>query len=289
MASQRQLKTRIRSVSNTRQITRAMQMVAASKMRRAQDAVLAVHPYAETAIELLTHFANQGITEEHPLFAKREVKKRSVILIASDRGLAGAYNSNIIKQYVALLKDSQDTTGVQTIAIGRKATQFTSRLKDVELTGAYEDLPDQPTGNELRTIIDNMINAYEAGETDAVDIVFTRFESSLSQVVETRRLLPAGFVKSESVSDTVKEALYEPSPQAVLDGAVYRLIWAQLYQAMLDARASEHSMRMMAMKNATDNAGDLIEDLTLEMNKARQAAITQELSEITGGVEALGN
>lgn len=288
MASQRQLKSRIRSVSSTKQITKAMQMVAASKMRRSQEAVAAVHPYADAAIELLTHFARQGVTDDHPLFKQRaEVKNRTVILIASDRGLAGAYNGNVMKQYLKLLKDNGSKSHIRTIAVGKKASQFVTRLKGVDLIGVYNDIEDQPTGNELRTIIDGVINAYKDGETDAVDIIYTRFRSSLSQTVETQRLLPAGFVESDDVSHSVKEALYEPSAAAVLDGAVYRLLWSQLYQAMLDARASEHSMRMIAMKNATDNAGDLIEDLTLAMNKARQAAITQEISEISAGVEVL--
>lgn len=288
MASQRQLKSRIRSVGSTKQITKAMQMVAASKMRRSQEAVQAVHPYADAAVELLTHLSRQGATDGHPLFEKHDrIKNRTVILIASDRGLAGAYNSNVMKQYVHLLKSNANKSHVRTVAIGKKASQFVSRIKNVELVGVYNDLEDQPVGNELRTIIDGAIKAYKDGDTDAVDIIYTRFRSSLSQTVETQHLLPAGFVESDSVSDSVADALYEPSISAVLDGAVYRLLWSQLYQALLDAKASEHSMRMMAMKNATDNAGDLIDDLTLEMNKARQAAITQEISEISAGVEVL--
>mgnify|MGYP006342892699 CR=1 FL=1 len=168
------------------------------------------------------------------------------------------------------------------------ASQFASRLKDTEIVGAYEDVADRPNGHELRAILDTAVNKFMSGNVDAVDIIFTEFKSSLTQVAVVQRLLPAGFESTE-VSKTVREAKYEPSLEAVLDGVVYRLLGAQLFQALLDSKASEHSMRMVAMKNATDNASDLIDDLTLAMNKARQGAITQELAEISGGVEALND
>jgi len=154
--------------------------------------------------------------------------------------------------------------------------------------GVYEDLPDQPSGNELKSIVDTVVEKFISGEVDAVDVVYTQFVNSIVQTPKKIRVLPAGYTETE-VSDEIREAEYEPSVEAVLEGATHRLISAQIYQAMLDARASEWSMRMMAMKNATDNAGDVIEDLTLEMNKARQSAITQELAEISGGVEAMNN
>ena len=287
MASTRQLKSRIRSVGNTRQITKAMEMVAASKMRRAQEADKAAVSYTETASELLTYFAAQGITKKHPLFETREVKRRFLIVVASDRGLAGAYNSNILKQYVSELKSDRaegDTT--PTVAIGRKTAQFITRLKDAELVSVYENLSDQLDGGELQAILDVARDQFVAGEVDAVDIVYTQFISSINQKVVTKRILPAGFEEVE-VTENVSEAVYEPSPQKVLDAVAYRLVEAQLYQALLDAKASEHSMRMMAMKNASDNADELVDDLTLAMNKARQGAITQELAEISGGVEAM--
>lgn len=287
MASTRQLKSRIRSVGNTRQITKAMEMVAASKMRRAQEADKAAISYTQTASELLSYFAAQGITKKHPLFQVRDVKRRLLIVVASDRGLAGAYNSNIFKQYVRELTSDQsegDTT--PTIAVGRKVAQFVTRLKETEVVGVYENVADQLDGGELQAILDTARDKFVAGEVDAVDVVFTQFISSINQQVTTRRILPAGFEEVE-VSDDISEAVYEPSPQRVLDAVTYRLVEAQLYQALLDAKASEHSMRMLAMKNASDNADDLVEDLTLAMNKARQGAITQELAEISGGVEAM--
>ncbi len=287
MASTRQLKSRIRSVGNTRQITKAMEMVAASKMRRAQEADKAATSYTQTASELLSYFAAQGITKNHPLFQVRDVKRRLIIIVASDRGLAGAYNSNIIKRYATELKSDQlegDTT--PTIAVGRRAAQFITRLKEAELVGVYENLPDQPDGYELHAIMDTARDQFIAGDVDAVDVIFTQFISSINQQAVVRRILPAGFEEVE-VTDDVSEAVYEPSPEKVLDGVAYRLAEAQLYQALLDAKASEHSMRMLAMKNASDNADDLVDDLTLAMNKARQGAITQELAEISGGVEAM--
>ncbi len=287
MASTQALKSRIRSVKNTKQITKAMQMVAASKMRRAQESTKASAPYALAASELLTYLASQGVTKQHPLFAGRAVKSRLLIVIASDKGLAGAYNSNVIKQYVREISaDAQAGTATTTIAVGRKATQFVSRLKDVTVQGVYEDLPDHPAGHELYAILDTARDLFVSGEVDAVDVVYTEFISSLTQTARTQRILPAGFTPTD-VSDEVREAAYEPDLETVLDGVVYRLIGAQIFQALLDARASEYSMRMVAMKNATDNASDLADDLTLAMNKARQGAITQELAEISGGVEAL--
>lgn len=261
-------------------------MVAASKMRRAQEADKATAAYTHAANELLTYFAAQGITAKHPLFQKREVKRRLIIVIASDRGLAGAYNSNVFKQYVRELQTETGQDLPATIAIGRKAAQFITRLRRSELIGAYENMPDQPDGHELRAILDTARDRFVSCEVDAVDIVYTRFISSISQVVETKRLLPAGF-ETTDVTEQVEEAVYEPSAKAVLEAVAYRLIEAQLFQALLDAKASEHSMRMLAMKNATDNAGELVDDLTLAMNKARQASITQELAEISGGVEAM--
>lgn len=287
MPSQQQLKSRIRSVKNTKQITKAMQMVAASKMRRAQEATKATAPYTDAAREILAHLAKQGETKDHPLFEARTVKKRLLIVVASDKGLAGAYNSNVSKQYIReLIADDKAGIKTSTIAIGRKVTNFVTRLKDAELVGAYEDLPDQLEGHELRAALDSAYNLFINGSIDAVDMVYTEFVSSVNQVVKTERLLPAGSIDAPE-GDELDEALFEPDAETVLTSVVYRLVNAQLFQAYLDGRASEHSMRMIAMKNATDNAGDLIDDLTLAMNKARQAAITQELAEISGGAEAM--
>lgn len=287
MPSQRQLKGRIRSVKSTKQITKAMQMVAASKMRRAQEAEQATLDYTRTANELLTYLASQGATDDHPLFVSRPIKTRLLIVIASDKGLAGAYNSNVLKHYLLEVKADR-AAGVQTltITVGRKVSQFASRLSDVETIASYDDLPDDLEGSEFHAILATVAAMYREKRVDAVDVIYTEFVSSLVQVATEKRILPAGFVTTE-VTHSIRSAEYEPSVEAVLEGVAYRLVGAQIYQAMLDARASEHSMRMIAMKNATDNASDLVDDLTLAMNKARQAAITQELAEISGGAEAM--
>jgi F-type H+-transporting ATPase subunit gamma len=287
MASTQQLKSRIRSVKSTKQITKAMQMVAASKMRRAQDATKGSQPYARSANELLTHLAAQGATDEHKWFVTRPVHARLLIVVAADKGLAGAYNTNIMKTYLDHLReDDRKKVKNYTIAVGRKASQFVTRLKDTEVIGTYEDLPDHPRGAEFHAILNTAKDLFENKKVDAVDVIFTRFVSSMRQEADTIRLFPAGFTPSD-ISNSVSDAVFEPSVDKVIDDIAYRLIGSRLFQTLLDSRASEHSMRMLAMKNATDNASDLVDALTLEMNKVRQAAITQELAEISSGAEAM--
>lgn len=291
MANTQALKGRIRSVKSTKQITKAMQLVAASKMRRAQEATKASAPYTAAAHELLANLATKISVKSHPLFQQRPVKTRLLIVIASDKGLAGAFNSNLTRLYAHQLIDD-DKAGIknETVTVGRKAAHFVSRLKDTEVTGSYQDLPDRPDGSELRAILGTALEAFTSGKVDAVDVIYTKFVSSVVQQAVVQRVLPAGnsVEPAKAMSPPrFHDVLYEPSLEEVLDGVTTRLVGAQLYQALLDSRASEYSMRMMAMKNATDNATDLIDDLTLEMNKARQGAITQELAEISGGVEAM--
>jgi F-type H+-transporting ATPase subunit gamma len=287
MASIQILKSRIRSVKNTKQITKAMQMVAASKMRRAQEITKASAPYTLEARQLLTRLSSHR-SVQHPLFVTRPVKARLLIVVASDKGLAGAYNSNVLREYTHhLIEDDKAKIKNTTIAVGRKVSQFVSHLKDTAIVGAYEGLSDQPTGRELHAISDTARDMFLSGEVDAVDVIYTQFISSITQKVRTIRVLPAGFERTDEPHISKGDATYEPSTEEVIDGIVHRLVGAQIFQTLLDARASEYSMRMLAMKNATDNASDLVDDLTLAMNKERQGAITQELAEISGGVEAL--
>lgn len=287
MANTQGLKSRIRSVKSTRQITKAMQLVAASKMRKAQEATKASAPYTLAARELLTALSTHTSVKTHPLFVTRPVKTRLIILIASDKGLAGAYNSNVMRLYTNELKaDKKAGINTLTLTIGRKAAQFVSRVKDIDVIGSYQELPDRPDGSELHAILNSTRELFVSGDVDAVDVVYTDYVTSVTQVAIMQRVLPAGFEPVEEPG-VARDVTYEPSTEEVLDGVAYRLVGAQLFQALLDSRASEYSMRMMAMKNATDNASDLIDDLSLEMNKARQGAITQELAEISGGVEAL--
>lgn len=291
MASTRQLKSRIRSVKSTKQITKAMQMVAASKMRRTQESARASSPYEKAAEELMAYLASQGATDEHPLFQRRKIKNRLIILIAGDKGLAGAFNANALRRYIDVLKrDDQKSIGNLTITVGRKASQFASRLKDTSIIGSYEDMPDHPAGTTFHAILSTACGMYTRKEVDAVTVVYTQFVSSITQQATSMRLLPAGtqpLIDPSEVHNYIADAKYEPNVPEVLDAVTYRLVGSRLFQALLDSRASEHSMRMLAMKNATDNASDLIDDLTLEMNKARQGAITQELAEISGGSEAM--
>jgi F-type H+-transporting ATPase subunit gamma len=278
---------RIRSVKSTRQITKAMELVAASKMRRAQEATQATRDYAQVAYELLTHLSVSGVTDGHPLFAAREVKTRLIILVTSDKGLAGAYNANAIKQYIQLRREDEKAgIASKTIVIGRKGAQFLARLKDTNIAGVYEDLPDTLTGSEVRGVMRSATELFVSGEVDVVDVIFTKYVNSITQEVTAQRVLPAGFTHAK-VSTAVANATFEPSSEVVLEGATRRLVEAQVFQALLDAAASEQSMRMVAMKNATDNANDLVDDLTLAMNKIRQGAITQELAEISAGAEAV--
>lgn len=289
MASTQALKHRIRSVKNTKQITKAMQLVAASKMRRSQDSTKASAPYTIAAKELLSTISHHASVREHPLFIKRDVKNKLAIVIASDKGLAGAYNSNVLKMLARQLqKDKKDGIDTKVIAIGRKAAQFATRIKGLEVVGFYEDLPDRPSSKTLYAILDTALDKFKSNEVDAVDLIFTEFISSIKQEATIQRVLPIGIQKSDETKKS-SDAVYEPEMSEIINHITYRLMGAQIFQAMLEARASEHSMRMMAMKNATDNASDLVDDLTLAMNKARQGAITQELAEISGGVEALND
>jgi len=239
MASTQVLKSRIRSVKNTKQITKAMQLVAASKMRRAQEATKASAPYTLAARELLTALSKHTSVARHPFFAKRTVKTRLLIVIASDKGLAGAYNSNIVKTYIEQLR-IDDATKVKntTIAIGRKTAQFVARIKDTQVLGVYENLPDQPDGRELHAILDSARLKFTSGEVDAVDIIYTHFVSSINQQARVLRVLPAGF-KAADEPGVASDATYEPSTEEVLDGIAYRLVGAQIFQALLDARASD--------------------------------------------------
>ena len=287
MASTRQLKSRVKSVKGTRQITKAMQLVAASKMRRAQDVANQVQLFSDAARELLTHLRSLPETRNHHLFVSREVDARLVVLVTSDKGLAGAYNANVLKRYTELLKnDAKAGIHTKTICIGRKASQFTARIKGADIIGVYENFPERPDDNDLEPIVTTVINQFSNKSVDQVDVIYTEYKNSITQIASTKQLLPAGF-EATKVSEAVAQATFEPSAEEVLEVTTERLIAVQLYQSYLDSVASEQSMRMIAMKNATDNAGELIDDLTLEMNKVRQSGITQELAEISGGAEAM--
>lgn len=288
MANTTALKRRIGSVKNTRQITKAMELVAASKMRRAQDQATATRPYRVAAHDILERLSDVSDVNRHPLFVRRNIDSRLVIIITSDTGLAGAYDANVIKQMTKILNEDQKS-GIsdKVIAIGKKGSQFVSRIENVDLLAAYPIFAGQPKGSDIRPIIEQAFKLYENEEVDAVDIIYTQFFSSIRQEVSTLPLLPARPSESEHTLSPLEVAIFEPSIESVIESVTARLLEVQVWQALLESLASEHSSRMLAMKNASDNAADIIDDLTLEFNTARQAAITQEIAEIVGGAEAV--
>ncbi len=287
MANTIALKRRIQSVKNTRQITKAMELVSASKMRRAQVHALRSRDFRNLARQILMRLSEVVNVRKHPLYKQRPVTRRLHILITSDRGLAGAYNSNLLRQFTAELK-KDEATGVKSsvILIGKQGSRIVSRLKDVEVLGAYTNFPDQPSASDIRPILETIIQQFKGKLTDKVDVTYTDYISSINQVVKTEQLLPAVFHEVE-IDPELDLAIIEPSPEVLLEQVTERLIEVQLNQAFSESQASEQSSRMIAMKNATDNATGLVDDLTLAFNTARQAAITQELAEITGGAEAI--
>ncbi|GAC1391799.1 MAG: F0F1 ATP synthase subunit gamma [Candidatus Saccharimonadales bacterium] len=287
MANTITLKRRIGSVKNTRQITKAMELVAASKMRRAQEFAQSSRAYRIAAHSLLSRMSKITDVEEHPLFKQRTIKRRLYVLVTSNQGLAGAYDANSIKKLARAISDDRNKNIVPSvIAIGKKGANFIRRIEAVELKAAYTNLNDQPGANDIRPLLNTITTLYRNQDVDDVQLIYTQFVSNLVQVSTTLQVLPARF-DSQDNEETLDNVTFEPSVTEVLDSVALRLIEVQIWQAILESIASEQSMRMLAMKNATDNASDIIDDLTLAFNTARQAAITQELAEITGGAEAI--
>ena len=256
-------------------------------MRRAQELAVKSRDYRDLARQILARLRELTDVKKHPLYEQRPVKARLHIVVTSNRGLAGAYNSNVLKQLTRELQEDKDAgIASQAIVIGKQGARFIVRFEHVEVVAAYQNFPDHPTANDIRPIMETVVEKFRNGEADVIDITYTDYKSSIAQEVTVERLLPAAYV-DDPVSPDLEQAVFEPSPKVVLEEITERLIESQLNQAFMESSASEQSMRMMAMKNATDNASDLIEDLTLAFNTARQAAITQELAEITGGAEAI--
>jgi len=281
------IKHRIKSVRNTRQITKAMELVSASKMRRAQDRAKLSRDYQNAAYELLVKLNGSSEVGSHPLFAHRKVTSRLYLVVTSNSGLAGAYNYNVLREFTSSLRrDKEDKVTSYVITIGHKGAQFARRLEGVNLLAVYPAFGDQPTANDIRPILNTLIEEYRDKKIDEAEIIYTVFKSSISQRAVRLSILPA-HVEEGTAPVGSPYTNFEPSVEEVLDNAAIRLIEVQIWQALLESLASEHSMRMVAMKSATDNANDLIDDLTLEFNTARQAAITQELAEITNGAEAI--
>jgi F-type H+-transporting ATPase subunit gamma len=291
MPSPRDIRRRIRSVKNTAQITKAMQMVASSKMRRAQQSALASRPYATLMNEVLASVAANTVDITHPLMEQREVRRRAVILISSDKGLCGALNSNLFREVGKMDRETMF------IAAGRKGGQFLARSRrHLAAEFAYKDAP---LFSEARAITRFACDLFLKGEVDRVEVFFTNFVTTLTQQPELRQLLPMGKIKpvvagvpkppsEEALAPSPVDFLFEPNAEEVLSRLLPHSLSFQVYQILLEAKASEQSARMVAMKNATDNANQLIKDLTLEYNKIRQATITKELLEISSAAMALG-
>ena len=292
MPSTRDIRRRIKSVKNTAQITKAMQMVAAAKMRKAQQAALVGRPYADLMNEVLAQAAVRTAAFEHPLMQVREVKKRAVILVSTDRGLCGGLNSNLLREAA---KFDRNTTTF--IGAGKKGSQFIARTK--RQLAAEFTYKDTPQFAEARAISKFAQDLFLKGEVDAVDILYTNYVSTLVQQPKTIPFLPVGKIQAvkagiggpaQELKPVEKTDLFEfePDEDSVLSALLPHSLNFQVHQILLEAKASEHSARMVAMKNATDNAKQLIKDLTLEYNKLRQSNITKELLEITTAQMAVG-
>lgn len=289
MPSTQLLQRRIKSVKSTRQITKAMELVSASKMRRATEVAQSGRSYRMAAHELLTRLTTVTDVNDHPLYVQREIKARLYVAITSDSGLAGAYNSNILKLLTkAALEDAKNGVKTKVIVIGKRGAQFVRRLSDIELVAAFPGFGDHPSANDIRPVLTSMVQLYLDKSVDDVQLLYTVHQSNILQVANAMSLLPARMDQADiNAVESLDSVTFEPSVTEVLDNVTERLLEVQIWQAMLESIASEHSMRMLSMKNATDNANDIISDLTLAFNTARQANITQEIAEVTGGAEAM--
>lgn len=286
MASTITLKRRITSIRGTRQITKAMELVSASKLRRAQDYAQKSRDYRDLAYDLLRRLNAINEVERLPLFRKRTVKDRLYIVVTSNTGLAGAYNANVLKQLLKNLQaDEANKVKSHVVTIGSKGAQFVRRLGNVNLLAVYPPFGDRPTANDVRPILNIVIDQYKDETVDEVRVLYTNFKSTVLQEVVDLPLLPAPLLDVDTAQLPISN--FEPDVETVVQEVTTRLIEAQIWQAILESLASEHAMRMIATKNATDNANDLIDDYTLALNTARQADITQELAEISGGAEAM--
>lgn len=290
MAGSKEIKAQIRSVNNTQKITKAMEMVAASKMRKAQDRMQATRPYARRMRQLIGNLSSASGDFRHPYLQERsEISNVGIIVVSTDRGLCGGLNVNLFKAAVNAMKSyQQQGVAVKIATVGKKASAFFNRTGSV--VAHVDGLGDKPALNDVLGCITGMLNEYEEGKIDRLLIVKNNFINAMTQQPHVQQLLPAEFNEAEADSNIKEHSwdyLYEPSADELLLGILKRYIESQVYQAVVENVACEMSARMIAMKSATDNAGELIKTLNLQYNKARQAAITQELSEIVGGAAAV--
>ena len=287
MAGGREIKTKIKSVQNTRKVTRALEMVSASKIRKAQERMRASRPYARAMKQMIGHLAQANSEYRHPYLVQREdVKRVGYIIVSSDRGLAGGLNNNLFRKLLAELRGWQERgVEVEVVTIGQKASVFFRRLK-VGMLASVTHLGDTPKVEQLVGVIKVMLDAYTAGQVDRVFLCYNDFVNTMTQRAAFDQLLPLPAADTQ-VAKHDWDYIYEPDAQAVLEHVLTRYVESLVYQAVMENVASEHAARMVAMKSASDNATKMIDTLNLVYNKARQAAITQEISEIVGGAAAV--
>lgn len=289
MATTREIRRRIRSVGNISKITRAMQMVAAAKMRRAQERTQASRAYAESIRTMMAALANLSDleTDRYPLLQQRpSIGQAGMVIISPDKGLAGALSSNILRRSLEFVRDEAGAP-VEVVAVGRKARDFFRRTQ-YEMAGEFTNLPDWPGIEDIRPIVNIAINDFVEGKVDSVHLVYTEFVNVLTQHPTVRQLLPIEPPDDVDTANIARDFIFEPDRATVLEALLPRYVEIQVYQAMLEAIASEWAARMVAMQSATDNANELVDELTLTYNKARQTQITAEVSEIAAGAVALG-
>jgi F-type H+-transporting ATPase subunit gamma len=289
MAGSREIRNKIKSVQNTRKITKAMEMVAASKMRRAQERMRHARPYADKVRNIAAHLANANPEYRHPFLVRRDTMKAAgVIIVTTDKGLCGGLNTNVLRMVTQRMRELERAgTKLQVTAIGNKGLGFMQRI-GAKVVSQITQLGDSPHLEKMIGPVKLQLDAYAAGEIDAVYIAFTRFINTMKQEPVVEQLLP---LDPSKLQDTSREYswdyLYEPDAQSVLDELLLRYVESMVFQAVAENMASEQSARMVAMKSASDNAKKVIGDLQLSYNKARQAAITKELSEIVSGAAAV--
>ncbi len=289
----REIQRRIRSVKNIAQVTKAMEAVSAAKMRKAQQQVLATRPYAKQAHEVLTFIAQLPSVDSalsNLMRPREEVKRVGILLVTADRGLAGGLNANVIREAARFMR-TQRALGreVEVVSVGKKGRDWLLRF-DPAIRAEFTGFPDNPTSREIGPVTRLMVDDFMSGHFDEVHLIYTNFENTLRQYPVVEQLLPVA-PPAKDASDGGRNAIdyiFEPSAEAVLNEVLYNFVEVQVLQAVFEAIASEHSARMVAMRNATDAAGELIDTYTLIYNKARQESITNELMDIIGGTAALG-
>jgi F-type H+-transporting ATPase subunit gamma len=290
MAGSKEIRTKIKSVQNTRKITKAMEMVAASKMRKAQERMRAARPYADRIRNIAAHLSQANPEYKHPFLMKRDTLKGvGIVIVTTDKGLCGGLNTNVLRAVTNKYREWQDAkVKVNATAIGNKGFGFLNRI-GAKVVSHVTQIGDTPHLEKLIGAVKIQLDAYSAGEVDAVYLAYTRFVNTMKQETVVEQLLPLTPDKlGASSREYAWDYIYEPDAQAVLDDLLLRYIESLVYQAVAENMASEHSARMVAMKSASDNAKEVIADLQLTYNKARQAAITKELSEIVSGAAAVG-